>query len=261
MGLFSAATLLIGAVAAVGSAISTGISNKRNRESTEKANAANLEFANKQFAYEQYLNQNQYQMNVADMEKAGINPLASFSPSVSSGSYQSNQQASQDTALDFSGITNLAGTVLQNQTQKKIAEDSNETAKSVAKSNNESAEKIASMQNATKQEELIQQGIIDTEKNTLERQKLRQEKTLKEKELAHKAQEDYFADSERVEKINQLRAQEERAKHQLELYEKQLETEKNQENRRFILSIVKMLNDDLVDVSTSLINLQGRGRR
>lgn len=94
----------------------------------DHANAFNASEAEKQRAYETEMSNTAYQRAVADMKKAGINPImaysgsastpsvgfASASPSRSSSGYRANDYSSSDGAI-VSGVMNiLAGLLLKN---------------------------------------------------------------------------------------------------------------------------------------------------
>lgn len=66
-----------------------------------------------------FMNRNQFQVQSADAQKAGINPLAMQGGSVGSASAQ-NVDAPQ---IDMSGINSILGTVLQAKSQKNLQKD------------------------------------------------------------------------------------------------------------------------------------------
>lgn len=176
---------IVGAATLIGNGInafSNWRNNSRNIRSQENANATNLAFAREQFNYEKMLNENQFQMNVADMEKAGINPMAAFSPSVTSGSYQSSQVGSQSVAsqFDLSPISELASGILQSDTQKRIATSNNDTQKAIATSNNDTqkaiAEKQAEIQSKKVEADIKNQSeLLILEKNKAKAESARQD--------------------------------------------------------------------------------------
>lgn len=95
------------------------ISSIFNKNSQDTANSINKQYAEDNISIQQgqldeqkFLNRNQIQLQAADAQKAGINPLAMNSSALSSGSYSSvnpNQTASQ---FDVSGVNNAISSVI-----------------------------------------------------------------------------------------------------------------------------------------------------
>lgn len=133
-----------------------------NNLSTNKANQANLDFANKQFNEQKFLNRNQIQLQTADAMKAGINPAALNTSSLSSGSFQSNQQPNDYSAFADT-ISNLVTAKMQADTQKDINEANIQAQKDIANSNNANTLKLEGIkqfyENARESARLQQQAI------------------------------------------------------------------------------------------------------
>lgn len=121
----------------IGSIWSKERANKMNKD----INAQNLDFAREQFQYQKYLNNNQFQIQSADAQKAGINPLAMTAGSLNGGSYSnsSNPMASVYNGELGSLITQFANIANQREMNKKT----NETNASIAEANNKNSKDIA----------------------------------------------------------------------------------------------------------------------
>lgn len=119
-----------------GGLLTSAVGTIYNIFSNEKWSNKNYNMQKDILNYQKYLNNNQQQMQVADAQKAGINPLAMNGGSVSAGSY-SNVQPAQ---ADASGLTSMAETLIGAKTQKEIAKGQEETQKEVAKINAQSAQ-------------------------------------------------------------------------------------------------------------------------
>lgn len=133
--------LIIAAASVVGNVISQ-IANKFT-------NDKNYNFQQEQFRYQQYLNNNQFQIQSADARKAGINPLAMNGGTLSSGNY-SNQ--SMPYSNPFEGTSSLISSVISNTIQKKMNDNNNETSRSNTKDSNETQKEIAEDNNETQKE-------------------------------------------------------------------------------------------------------------
>lgn len=130
---------------AVGTALASVVGGVINAFTTKSSNDKNSSFAKEQFEYEKELNNNKYQMNVADMQKAGLNPLNLNNASVSHSYHSANQQAF-DSSPTISALSNIATSYMSNKNQKSIADDNNDTALQVARIN-------ANVQNTKNQQE------------------------------------------------------------------------------------------------------------
>lgn len=146
------AALISGAATALNGGLSY-LNNLYNRDLNEK----NLDFAREQFEYQKHLNQNQYQIAAADMEKAGINPaMAAGGVNLSSGSYSSGTSNTVAPQIDISPLISLAQTKMTNETQKQVADTQAESNQKVAETQAESNQKIALLQSQTQQNMLVQ---------------------------------------------------------------------------------------------------------
>lgn len=115
---------------ALGTLGASVVGNIWNAYQGKKTSDKNFDMQKEQLEYQKYLNNNQIQMQVADAEKAGINPLAmNGTQSLQSGSY-SNVQPTQ---IDTSALSGIAQTILQNENAQKIAEKQAESAENVAR--------------------------------------------------------------------------------------------------------------------------------
>ena len=77
-----------------------------------------------QYNYQKYLNRNQTQIQSADAQKAGINPLAMSGGSLSSGSYSNVNSSATAPQFDMSGLMSILNTKMNIEAQKSLAEDS-----------------------------------------------------------------------------------------------------------------------------------------
>lgn len=126
---------------AIGSTVGTIISRDKTNKSNEKINEKNLDFAREQFQYQKYLNNNQFQIQSADAQKAGINPLAMNAGSLNGGSYSNASHPMEPVyngelgslAMQFANIAN----------QKEMNSKTNETNASIADANNKTSKDIA----------------------------------------------------------------------------------------------------------------------
>ncbi len=132
-GILGGSSMLSG----LGSYFATRETNKSN----VKINDKNLDFAKEQFQYQKYLNNNQFQIQSADAQKAGINPLAMTAGSLNGGSY-SNASHPMETP-QLGDLSNAVSRFLEMQTQKEISDKTNETNASIADANNKNSKDIA----------------------------------------------------------------------------------------------------------------------
>lgn len=144
----------------VGSIISQDMTNKANSKINEK----NLDFQREQFNYQKYLNNNQIQIQAADAQKAGINPLAMSGGSLSSGSYSNSSNPMQ--SVFNGGLGSLYTELAKIKNQKSISDDRNDTDEYIAELNAQTSrdntilkilsdEKIANNLNETQKDMLI----------------------------------------------------------------------------------------------------------
>lgn len=157
-----AAATIIGSVIAGGVALYNGINSKITSNK-------NLSMQKKQLNYQKYLNNNQIQMQVADAQKAGINPIAMQGGSLSSGSY-SNVDAP---SVDASGVLSVINSYMDNRTNKSISDATNETTKAVNKDTLDANSGIRSAE-----EEKLRAEALEIQQRTSH------EKDMHEQELA-----------------------------------------------------------------------------
>lgn len=128
-----------------GSSMLSSLGNYFATKETNKANAKmndkNLDFQREQFNYQKYLNNNQFQIQSADAQKSGINPLAMTVGSLNGGSY-SNASHPMETP-QLGDLSNVVSRFLEMQTQKEISDKANETNASIADANNKNSKDIA----------------------------------------------------------------------------------------------------------------------
>ena len=121
----------------IGSIWSKERSNKMNKEINEK----NLDFAKEQFQYQKYLNNNQFQIQSADAQKAGINPLAMTAGSLNGGSYSNSSNPME--SVYNGGLGNLIAEFANIANQKEMNSKTNETNKTITDANNQNQKDIA----------------------------------------------------------------------------------------------------------------------
>lgn len=143
-------------------------------------NKKNTDIQKQQLQYQKWLNANQQQLQVADAQKAGINPLAMNGGTVQAGSYNNVQPAQIDTSGTLSMIENLIGA----KTQRDIANEQTQTQKQIAQIQHQTAIDVANINaNTTKSEgeanRKAQKTIADN-KNALD--KLIAKNNLEQKE-------------------------------------------------------------------------------
>nr|CAI9750027.1 hypothetical protein NNDYNQYS_NNDYNQYS_CDS_0011 [Microvirus sp.]CAI9752257.1 hypothetical protein HGHZXEWH_HGHZXEWH_CDS_0011 [Microvirus sp.] len=121
----------------IGSIWSKERANKMNKEINEE----NLDFQKEQFQYQKYLNNNQFQIQSADAQKAGINPLAMTAGSLNGGSYSNSSNSMESVYNGELGslITQFANIA----NQKQISDDKNETEEKIADLNASNSKDIA----------------------------------------------------------------------------------------------------------------------
>lgn len=121
----------------VGSIWSQERANKMNKDINEQ----NLDFAREQFQYQKYLNNNQFQIQSADAQKAGINPLAMTGGSLTSGSYSNSTNPMDSVYNGALGPIIAQFATLANQ--KQISDDKNKTDEKIADLNASNSKDIA----------------------------------------------------------------------------------------------------------------------
>lgn len=166
LGLGGLATAIVGTIANLGMDLWT---QKKN-----------INIQEQQLQYQKWLNANQQQLQVADAQKAGINPLAMNGGTVQAGSYSNVQPAQMDTSGALSMIENMIGA----KTQKDIANEQAETQKQIAQIQHQTAIDVANINAETTKSEgqanRNAQKTIEDNKNELN--KLIAKNNLEQKE-------------------------------------------------------------------------------
>lgn len=160
------------AVLDIANTVGSIISNKHANDTNAEINQKNLDFQREQFNYQKYLNNNQTQIQAADAQKAGINPLAMNGGSLSGGSYSN---ASNPMKSVFEGdLGSLYTELAKIKNQKSISDDRNATDEYIAELNADTSrtntimkilsdEKIANNLNQS-QKDLLITRLISEEK-------------------------------------------------------------------------------------------------
>lgn len=157
---FNPFSAIFDTVNTIGSIISHNKTNEANAEMNEK----NLAFHREQFNYQKYLNNNQTQIQAADAQNAGINPLAMSGGSLSGGSYSNASNPMQ--SVFNGGLGSLYTELAKIKNQKSISDDRNKTDEYIAELNSQTSrdntilkilsdEKIANNLNETQKDLLI----------------------------------------------------------------------------------------------------------
>lgn len=160
------------AVLDIANTVGSIISNKHANDTNAEINQKNLDFQREQFNYQKYLNNNQTQIQAADAQAAGINPLAMNGGSLSGGSYSN---ASNPMKSVFEGdLGSLYTELAKIKNQKSISDDRNATDEYIAELNADTSrtntimkilsdEKIANNLNQS-QKDLLITRLISEEK-------------------------------------------------------------------------------------------------
>lgn len=143
-------TPLLSTAVAFGDTIGSILSQERTNKMNKEINEKNFDFSKEQFQYQKYLNNNQFQIQSADAQKAGINPLAMTAGSLNGGSYSN---ASHPMESVYNG--ELAPLIAQFANMKNQ--------KDMSKEKNDSDEKIANL-NAKNQKDIAILKILSDEK-------------------------------------------------------------------------------------------------
>lgn len=131
----------IGATGMLGSTVGSIISNRNTNKANAKINDKNLDFAKEQFQYQKYLNNNQFQIQSADAQKAGINPLAMTAGSLNGGSYSN---ASHPMESVYNGeLGSLIAQFANMKNQKDISQERNDSDEKIANLNAKNQKDIA----------------------------------------------------------------------------------------------------------------------
>lgn len=134
-------TAIASGLGSIGSTIGSIISQDRTNKVNAKINKKNLDFAREQFQYQKYLNNNQFQIQSADAQEAGINPLAMNAGSLSGGSYSNSSNPMESVYNGELGslITQFANIA----NQKQMSDEKNKTDEKIADLNASNSKDIA----------------------------------------------------------------------------------------------------------------------
>lgn len=158
-------------------------------ESTEAINAKNEAFAREQFEYQKRLNHNQISIQAADAARAGINPIAMHSGSLSSGSFNLNQQTPDySVGAKTSLVGSIVGALINSAASSRNTSSTNQTSKDVAglnagveKSRIESNERLEEKRLNNEMQIAIMKNLTETERNNI----ARTANTIREKEVTN----------------------------------------------------------------------------
>lgn len=126
---------------ALGDTIGSIWSQERTNKLNKDINKQNLDFAREQFQYQKYLNNNQFQIQSADAQKAGINPLAMTAGSLNGGSYSNSSNPMESV---YNGqLGSLIAQFASLANQKQISDDRNKTDEKIADLNASNSKDIA----------------------------------------------------------------------------------------------------------------------
>lgn len=228
-------------IAVAGIAVSV-ISSIYNGYQQSKANEINQENHEKQFEYQQKLNNNQYQMMAADMQKAGINPALASSTggSLSYSSQNSNTQVGA--TLDTSSMSNIASTIISHKMnedmQTKLQEKQLQAEKDIADDRNATDEYIAELQAGTNaeiarmdiqsRETLAENANKLTEK--LEGMRIANEKSKIDNENSYRNKMKQLEEVESLYKNALLESQKKQVEEQIKDAKEQIKLEKSKHN-------------------------------
>lgn len=156
-------------------------------KSTEAINAKNEAFAREQFEYQKYLNKNQISIQASDASRAGINPIAMHSGSLSSGSFNLNQQTPDySVGAKTSLVGTIIGSLINSATSSRNTSSTNKTSKDVAdinasveKSRIESNEKLEEKRLNNEMQIAVMKNLTETERNKI----AQASNTIREKEV------------------------------------------------------------------------------
>lgn len=154
---------------ALGSLGASAIGSIWNGYQSKKTSNRNYDIQKEQLNYQKYLNNNQIQMQVADAQKAGINPLAmNGTGNLTAGSYSNVETPEMDLSA-INGITSLAIQEMANKNAQIIADKQAESAKDVAQINAQSAETQTQMKIDADTETQNNQQLWQTLENVRQR--------------------------------------------------------------------------------------------
>lgn len=156
-------------------------------KSTEAINAKNEAFAREQFEYQKYLNHNQISIQASDASRAGINPIAMHSGTLSSGSFNLNQQTPDySVGAKTSLFGSIIGSLINSIASTRNTSSTNQTSKDVAginagveKSRIESNEKLEEKRLNNEMQIAVMKNLTETERNKI----AQASNTIREKEV------------------------------------------------------------------------------
>lgn len=174
--------------------------NASNQEFQKEVNADNMAFQREQFDYQKYLNENQYQLTMSDMQKAGLNPMLANGVNLSAGNFNSTSQATQGKA-PYSDISPILAVIQQaiglseqsrqnyydRLSAEKIASEKNASEEKIAEENRKTQQLIASNSISAENQRFAQQLAFtkdEAEKDRLLKKQL-EERGLSAKETAN----------------------------------------------------------------------------
>ena len=111
-----------------------------------------LQLQEKAFEWQKYYDQNQTQIRVDDMAKAGLNPILAAGSAGATGVSGVSASPSTPASSPQGNLSSLVETLMQKEQLKQqaaLAREANQTAKDVAETKAESDEKIAELNAAT----------------------------------------------------------------------------------------------------------------
>ena len=167
----------LGIAAGLGAVGSNVLGTFLNYRSQNKWAQMNYEQQERMFDYQKYLNNNQIQMQAADAQAAGINPLAMSGGSLSGGSY-SNVSSPE---VDTSGIADALGQIASLQNESEIAKKHNETQTNIANNQVKAQKYTADLDYEARQRQIESQERIALEKIASEERIALQKRTSDEK--------------------------------------------------------------------------------
>lgn len=148
---------------ALGNTFGSIWSQERANKLNKDINKQNLDFAREQFQYQKYLNNNQFQIQSADAQKAGINPLAMNSGSLNGGSYSNSTNPMESV---YNGqLGSLISEFASLATQKQISDDRNSTDEKIADLNATNSKDIAILKILSDKD--IADNLNENQKNML----------------------------------------------------------------------------------------------
>lgn len=257
---------------AVGALALSAISSVANYFNQKESNRINQENYEQQYEYQQKLNNNQYQMMAADMQKAGINPALASSTggSLSYSSQNSNTQVGA--TLDSSAMSNIASTIIshkmnedmqtklqdkQLQAEKDIADDRNATDEYIAELQAGTNAEIARMDRESR-ETLADNANKLTDK--LETMRIANEKSKIDNENSYRNKMKQLEEIESLYKNALLESQQKQVEEQIKDAKEQIKLEKSKHNWNKVDMIWKNTIDSVYKMAigtSSLIQSAG----